>query len=147
MNKVIAVVTILVLLSLISVYELGIRYRHLMPIFRTIPDVPDQWKNSHLKTMFSKRCGKRFTIDTRLILKDQWQPMDNKTNTHNVFSAYFHKSGLSPIIRIVGNFNRHYKAIPLYCQLWYINHDGASTEFMIYTNASVHRLAEGQGSR
>ena len=147
MKKFFAVITALLLLALILEYIFGLSNTHLGPRLRRILGVPDQWINPHFKTVFSKRCDKSFTIDSRLILKDQWQPMDNKNDTHNVFSAYFHQSGSSPIIRIVGNFNRYYKAIPLYCQLWYIDHDGAPTGSMINTNTSVHKLQEGGDSR
>ena len=147
MKKAFTVILILCLVSLILEYKLGISDFRFTSILQKILNVINPAKNAHLKTVFSKSCNKSFTIDSRFILKEQWQPIENVSDTHNVYSAYYHRAGSSPIIKIIGNFNRYYKPISLYCQLWYINQAGATVGSMVHTNASVYKLREGQGSR
>ena len=114
MKKTFTVILILCLVSLILEYKLGISDFRFTPILQKILNVINPAKNAHLKTVFSKSCNKSFTIDSRFILKEQWQPIENVSDTHNVYSAYYHRAGSSPIIKIIGNFNRYYKPISLY---------------------------------
>ena len=78
-------------------------------------------------------------------LIDSWLPIDSTANAHYVFSAFLHKVGAKPTIRVIVALCQPSLKAKIYCELRYRDNHG--NESVVTVTGSGKQLPEGSGRK